>query len=305
MLYKDFLTFWLENYVKPDTKFRTYLRYSQIVRIYVAEKVGEYDLSELTPIILQTFIADMLTNGNGRWGADGLAPNTVNSIVSVLKNSLKTAYMLGCTDRQLGDKIKRPKVSERKIECFSIREQRKIENAVLTGRKHKYFGVLLCLYTGLRIGEVVALKWNDIDLKKGMLSVNKTCYDTPEGLVFDDPKTVHSRRIIPLPRQIMPILREKRKTSKSDFVVSEKGKPVSVRSFQRSFELLLKRHRIEHRGFHSLRHTFATRALESGMDVKTLSEILGHKNPSITLSRYAHSLMEHKSAMMNRLGKLL
>ncbi|MDY5874449.1 MAG: site-specific integrase [Bacilli bacterium] len=305
MLYKDFLTFWLENYVKPDTKFRTYLRYSQIVRIYVAEKVGEYDLSELTPIILQTFIADMLTNGNGRWGADGLAPNTVNSIVSVLKNSLKTAYMLGCTDRQLGDKIKRPKVRERKIECFSIREQRKIENAVLTSRKHKYFGVLLCLYTGLRIGEVVALKWNDIDLKKGMLSVNKTCYDTPDGLVFDDPKTVHSRRIIPLPRQIMPILREKRKTSKSDFVVSEKGKPVSVRSFQRSFELLLKRHRIEHRGFHSLRHTFATRALESGMDVKTLSEILGHKNPSITLSRYAHSLMEHKSAMMNRLGKLL
>lgn len=305
MLYKDFLTFWLENYVKPDTKFRTYLRYSQIVRIYVAEKVGEYDLSELTPIILQTFIADMLTNGNGRWGADGLAPNTVNSIVSVLKNSLKTAYMLGCTDRQLGDKIKRPKERERKIECFSIREQRKIENAVLTSRKHKYFGVLLCLYTGLRIGEVVALKWNDIDLKKGMLSVNKTCYDTPDGLVFDDPKTVHSRRIIPLPRQIMPILREKRKTSKSDFVVSEKGKPVSVRSFQRSFELLLKRHRIEHRGFHSLRHTFATRALESGMDVKTLSEILGHKNPSITLSRYAHSLMEHKSAMMNRLGKLL
>lgn len=305
MLYKDFLTFWLENYVKPDTKFRTYLRYSQIVRIYVAEKVGEYDLSELTPIILQTFIADMLTNGNGRWGADGLAPNTVNSIVSVFKNSLKTAYMLGCTDRQLGDKIKRPKVRERKIECFSIREQRKIENAVLTSRKHKYFGVLLCLYTGLCLGEVVALNWKDIDLKRGMLSVNKTCYDTPDGLVFDDPKTVHSRRIIPLPRQIMPILREKRKTSKSDFVVSDKGKPVSVRSFQRSFELLLKRHRIKHRGFHALRHTFATRALESGMDVKTLSEILGHKNPSITLSRYAHSLMEHKSAMMNRLGKLL
>ena len=78
-----------------------------------------------------------------------------------------------------------------------------------------------------------------------------------------------------------------------------------VRSYQKTFELLLKRLRIPHKGFHSLRHTFATRALECGMDVKTLSEILGHKNPTITLKRYAHSMMEHKAEMMNRLGKLL
>ena len=83
------------------------------------------------------------------------------------------------------------------------------------------------------------------------------------------------------------------------------GNAVSIRSYQRSFELLLKRQNIVHCGFHSLRHTFATRALECGMDVKTLSEILGHKNPTVTLNRYAHSLLEHKAAMMNRLGKLL
>ena len=88
-------------------------------------------------------------------------------------------------------------------------------------------------------------------------------------------------------------------------MVSANGKPVSVRSYQRSFELLLKRLNIPHKGFHSLWHTFATRALECGMDVKTLSEILGHKNPTVTLNRYAHSLMEHKAEMMNRLGKLL
>ena len=88
-------------------------------------------------------------------------------------------------------------------------------------------------------------------------------------------------------------------------MVSASGKPVSVRSYQRSFESLLKRLNIPHKGFHSLRHTFATRALECGMDVKTLSEILGHKNPAVMLNRYAHSLMEHKADMMNRLGKLL
>ncbi|MCI8369923.1 MAG: tyrosine-type recombinase/integrase [Clostridia bacterium] len=80
--------------------------------------------------------------------------------------------------------------------------------------------------------------------------------------------------------------------------------PVSVRSYQRSFELLLKKLNIPHKGFHALRHTFATRALECGMDVKTLSELLGHKNTGITLNRYAHSLIEHKTEVMNRLGKI-
>ena len=97
----------------------------------------------------------------------------------------------------------------------------------------------------------------------------------------------------------------KKQKSKSKYVIEENGKMVTIRSYQRSFALLLKKLNIEHRGFHSLRHTFATRALESGMDVKTLSEILGHKNATITLNRYAHSLMEHKQEMMNRLGKML
>ena len=106
-------------------------------------------------------------------------------------------------------------------------------------------------------------------------------------------------------KQLLPILKGIKKKNDASFVVSAKGKSVSVRSYQRSFELLLKRLNIPHKGFHSLRHTFATRALECGMDVKTLSEILGHKNPTVTLNRYAHSLMEHKADMMNRLGKLL
>jgi integrase len=88
-------------------------------------------------------------------------------------------------------------------------------------------------------------------------------------------------------------------------IAGNNGKVVSVRSYQQSFECLLKNLHIDHKGFHSLRHTFATRAIECGMDIKTLSEILGHKNPTITLNRYAHSLMDHKREMMNKLGKLL
>lgn len=163
----------------------------------------------------------------------------------------------------------------------------------------------MCLYAGLRIGELIALQWKDIDLQKGLLTISRSCHDTSSGIVFDEPKTATSHRVIPLPKQLLPKLKSIKKSSNSDFVVSVGGNAVSVRSYQRSFELLLKRQNIVHRGFHSLRHTFATRALECGMDVKTLSEILGHKNPTVTLNRYAHSLLEHKAAMMNRLGKLL
>ena len=121
----------------------------------------------------------------------------------------------------------------------------------------------------------------------------------------NEPKTTHSKRIIPLPKRILAILKEHKKRSKSEYVVSDNGKPIYLRSYQRTFELLLKKLNIPHKGFHALRHTFATRALECGMDVKTLADILGHKNPQITLNRYVHSLMEHKRMMMNKLDKLL
>jgi integrase len=101
------------------------------------------------------------------------------------------------------------------------------------------------------------------------------------------------------------MLREMKKHRSSDLVITGKNGPLAVRSYQRSFELLQNRLGIPRRGFHALRHTFATRAIECGMDIKSLSEILGHKNPTITLNRYVHSLMEHKKSMMDKLGRLL
>ena len=304
MKYTQWLNIWLENYIKPSSKERTYIRYEQLIRTHIAPKIGETDVNDLTPIALQSFVTELLNGGNKKTGK-GLSANTVNAIISVMQNSLRTAHLLGYAKEYTANMIKRPKLKERKIECFTLAEQKKIETAVFENKKTKLFGIVLCLYSGLRIGELIALQWKDIDFAKGLLTVSRSCHDTSGGIVFDEPKTATSRRIIPLPKQLLPKLKIIKKSSNSDFVVSVGGNAVSVRSYQRSFELLLKRLNIDHRGFHSLRHTFATRALECGMDVKTLSEILGHKNPTITLNRYAHSLLEHKSAMMNRLGKLL
>lgn len=223
---------------------------------------------------------------------------------------MATAHLLELTDRYEMDKLKRTKAKEKTIECFAPAEQKLIEQAVMADKREKMKGIILCLYTGLRIGELLALEWEDIDFRKAELTVNKTCHDgkNKNGIfcrITDTPKTSHSRRIIPLPGQLIPILREMKKQSNSPFVISGNKEFLSIRSYQRSFELLQKQLGIQRRGFHALRHTFATRAIECGMDIKSLSEIFGHKNPMITLNRYVHSLMEHKRAMMDKLGRII
>jgi len=309
MKYQEWLNNWLTNYIQPSSKLRTYTRYTEIVSQHIIPKLGAFELDEITPYVLQCFITDLLTKGNLKTGK-GLSANSTNAIITVVQNSLKTAYTLGFTKEYIADKVKRPRAAEKKVECFSSVEQKKIEQYIITKNKPKLIGIVLCLYTGLRIGELLALEWSDIDFTKGELCVSKTCHDGKNNTgtfsrITDKPKTESSIRTIPLPKQIVPLLREAKKKSHSTFVVSNGEKSISVRSYQRSFASLLEKLEIPHRGFHSLRHTFSTRALECGMDVKTLSEILGHKSPTVTLNRYVHSLMDHKKDMMNRLGKLL
>lgn len=307
MKYKKWLNVWLEHYIRPNAKQRTCNTYAQVVEKHIAPAIGDYELDELTPILLQSFVTELLSHDNSKT-QKGLAVSTVNLVITIIQNSLEAAVMLGKAKENTASRIKRPRPKQKSISCFSVAEQKKIEHAAMNDRRDKMFGVVVCLYTGLRIGELLALTWEDIDLQKGLLTVSKTCHDGKTengfGQIVDEPKTESSKRIIPVPKQLLPRLRELKRAEKSPYVVSINGKPVTVRSYQRSFALLLNKHGIAHRNFHSLRHTFATRALECGMDVKTLSEILGHKNATVTLNRYAHSLLEHKSDMMNRLGKL-
>lgn len=309
MKYIKWLTIWMQNTIQYTTKPKTYERYNELIIGHIKTKLGDYELNELTPLILQNFITELLQSGNLLTGK-GLSSNTVNIIITILQNSLKSAFFCKELNEYVADKIQRPKIKEKEIACFSITEQRKIEKAVLTSNQDKLFGILICLYTGLRIGELLALEWNDIDLLKGTLIVSKTCY-YGKGMTnkfqrrISLPKTKSSNRIIPIPQVLLPMLKRIKSRSLSIYVIANKEKPISIRSYQRSFSLLLKNIGLNHRGFHAIRHTFATRAIEKGIDVKTLSEILGHKNASITLNRYVHSLLEHKRKMMNKLSDLL
>lgn len=308
MKYGCWLQLWLDNYVKPAVKQRTYERYGEIIERYVSGNLGGFEIDELLPARLQIYTVSMLKNGKLN-GGGGLRPNTVNSIITVIQHSLKAAYAAGETGSYIGDRIQRPAVRKTEISCFTHAEQRLIEEEIAGKKNVKMYGVILCMYTGLRLGELLALEKTDTD--GASIRVTKSCHDGKDvngkfTRRTDTPKTPSSVRVIPIPKQLRPMVRMLQKNGKSPYLINSKdGKVIAVRSYQRSFELLLKRLGIPHRGFHALRHTFATRALECGMDVKTLSEILGHKNPSTTLLHYAHSLDEHKNAMMNKVGEFL
>lgn len=225
MIYKEWLKEWLEIYVRPTLKIRTFYRYTDIVKNHLIKKLGDKKLSELTPAVIQKCIVELSRNGNMKT-QKGLSPCTVNSIINVIQGSLKAAFELGYIKEYHGDKIKRPRKEEKMIECFSVAEQQKIQKYVLSSKKQKLFGIVLCMFTGMRIGELLALRWEDIDLKNETITICKSCYDGKDenGKTVrkeGTPKTKSSIRMIPVPKQLKPVIREYAKKAGSPYVVSE------------------------------------------------------------------------------------
>ena len=309
MKLKEWLDIWLNKYTKFAVKLRTYERYRYIIEKHINPKLGEFNLDDLLAVTLQDYVLSELESGN-LISSKGLANNSVIGIVNVLKSALKLAKSLEISALDNSDKIKLPMATEKPVTAFEKWEQEKLEKYCLSSNKTNYLGIVICLYTGIRLGELLALTWNDIDFKSGIMTISKTAYRIKQNgnpqVVIDKPKTKNSSRLIPLPKQLLEILKRAKKITKSDFILSTRtGGIVGTRAYQKTYERILKKLNIPYKNFHSLRHTFATRAIEMGMDVKTLSEILGHKNPVITLQRYTHSMLSYKTEMMNKMGKML
>ena len=309
MKLKEWLDIWLNKYTKFAVKLRTYERYRYIIEKHINPKLGEFNLDDLSAVTLQDYVLSELESGN-LISSKGLANNSVIGIVNVLKSALKLAKSLEISVLDNSNKIKLPMATEKPVTAFEKWEQEKLEKYCLSSNKTNYLGIVICLYTGIRLGELLALTWNDIDFKSGIMTISKTAYRIKQNgnpqVVIDKPKTKNSSRLIPLPKQLLEILKRAKRISKSDFVLSTRtGGIVGTRAYQKTYERILKKLDIPYKNFHSLRHTFATRAIEMGMDVKTLSEILGHKNPVITLQRYTHSMLSYKTEMMNKMGKML
>lgn len=309
MKLKDWIYIWLNKYEKNIIRFRTFVKYEHYINNHIVPVLGEYNLTELTPQVLQDFVIQKINGGNLITG-QGLAMTTTRNMVAVLKRALKKAVTLEIIEKEYTDTITLPPISEKRVTAFEKTEQKTLENYCLSHSRKNYLGIVICLYTGIRLGELLALTWDDIDFEKRLMSINKSVCTIrrmqEKIVVIERPKTKTSVRVIPVPRQLVSILRKMKAKKRSEFVIETKTRNmVEQRAYQRTYQRILKRIGLPYHNFHALRHTFATRALEMGMDVKTVSEILGHKSASMTLSRYTHSMMSYKIDMMNKLGKEL
>lgn len=299
--YKDYIYEWLLN-KKVYIKESSYANYSNLVFNYIIPKIGELYLENINNKIIQDYILELYNNG--------LSIKTIKDIVSVIKNSLYKAF------------------NENKIKVFRLRfnypkdnfikniyvlsrdEQNKIINYVFDNINNKTIGILLSLFLGVRIGELCALKWKDIDFKNNMLNINKTiqriyikdkCLNTSK-IIITNPKTFKAIRNIPINKDLLEILKTL-KSNNDNYILSGTNKYIEPRSYRMYFNNVLKIINVEHFNFHSLRHTFATNCVQLGIDYKTVSELLGHSSINITLNLYVHPRLSQKKKCIEALYK--
>ena len=300
---------WLEKFQKEHIKARTYNRYQGLIEMHIVPALGDQDISSLSRKEIQNFLINQKKDGNMR-SKETLSATSTNMMLSLLNLAFEYACDMEYIKENPCIRIRRARADTKKVEAFSTDEQRAVEAEIAKSGDRRLHGIILCLYTGLRLGELIALTWSDIDFKLGTLKVTKTAYRAQNeygiwNLCIDTPKTESSERVIPLPKYITDMLSQDHNVAKTPYIVeNKKAERMSIRSYQYLFERLTEKAGVRKLNFHALRHTFATRALECGMDIKTLSELMGHKNASITLNRYAHSMMDTKIAAMNKLEKL-
>ncbi len=310
MTTQNLLTEWLEIYQKEHIKARTYSRYQGLITMHIVPALGDRSISELGRREIQDFLSQQKKDGNMRNG-EKLSATSTNMMLSVLNLAFEYACDMEYVEENPCVRVRRTKAETKKIEAFTVEEQRAIETEIAMAEDKRLHGILLCLYTGLRIGELLGLTWNDVDLERGVIKITKTVYREKNEsgtwqICVDTPKTKASDRVIPLPEYITNMLRQDYENAQTPYVVeNKKGERMSIRSYQYIFEKLTERTGVRKLNFHALRHTFATRAIECGMDIKTVADIMGHQNASITLNRYAHCMLDHKIEMMQKLPRVL
>ena len=321
----DWMDRWLESYAKPTVKLSTYCSYEQYIRSHIKPQIGALYLNTLRVDDLQDFFNERGQNGNVK-GPGGLSPKTLTNMRNLLHMALDQAVKNKLIKENPIEGVRLPKNVQREMRVLSREEQDRLIKAARQAPEPAAFGIIFDLFTGLRLGELCGLRWKNVDMEQGLFRVCETRNRLPnhdDSIVasttvetVSSTKTDHSRRTVYLLDELFQDLKYYKEIQDSiaaeypgynqeGYVFCQKnGQPYEPRTYQDLFKRCVRQAGIRDTNFHALRHTFATRSLEQGMDVVTLSRLLGHANPSITMDKYGHALDDHKRSSIGKLGGL-
>lgn len=290
--FSDSIKEWLNT--KISIKDTTYYNYLSIIDSRIKPYFKNMKLKDLKDSHIINFIKKMQN--------DGLSNKRIKDILLILRQFFKY--------QKIDINIDYPKIKKKTIQTFNDEEIKIIEKLLLNSSNIKDFGIVITLFSGLRIGELCALQWKDINIDNQVMNISKTLVRIKNNdnsrqktkVVIDTPKTDMSIRDVPIHSVLIPYLKKFKENQNNEyFILTGSNNFLSPNKYYNYYIKLLDRLKIKKYTFHTLRHTFATRALINGIDIKTLSEVLGHSSVKITLDRYVHIKTEEKLIQINKL----
>ncbi|MDO4169336.1 MAG: tyrosine-type recombinase/integrase [Lachnospiraceae bacterium] len=297
---------WLFS-MKNKVKESTYAKYNHLIKAHIQPVLGGYLLKELDNQCLDQFIEQKLTNGKLN-GSGGLSPKTVSDLLSLVSQVIRFGNERGypCAQNLV---IHYPKQIKPQIKILSDKQQKTLESYLFEHKDSISMGIILSLYTGLRIGEVCGLKWGDFCLDENLLYVERTLMriqntdsnsKTKTKILIDKPKSDCSIRIVPISSFLIPYLQTLKKGNSCYFLTGTCNY-MEPRMYFKKYKVIMENCDLGEFNYHALRHTFATRCVEKGFDMKSLSEILGHADVTTTFRRYVHPSINMKKKQIELL----
>lgn len=295
---------WLES-CKNRVKESTYAKYKYVGDHYLLPYFDGYDIEEISTALVQQYIYQ---HTQSEQSTDKFAPATLKVAISVLKLIISYASNINIKTSVHFNQI-HIKNDYQEPRFLTLEEQKVIEEHLSKTNDKSSIGIWLGLFMGMRIGEICALKWNDISWESQSIYVHKTLQrinnvsddGTKTKIIIDNPKSINSLRYIPIPDFCVTKIKSFEPDDKDNYILTGTKQYMEPRRLEYYFSKFMVECQLDNVHFHTLRHTFTTRCIELGFDIKTLSEILGHSSVSITLNRYAHSSLKLKSDNMKKL----
>jgi integrase len=304
-----------KSVISLKVKASTYAGYMSTLELHILPEFGNRKIHSLTVVDMGLFAQNKLDNGRAD-KKGGLSAKTVRDMLFVIKAIIDFAFKENIIES--GIAFTYPKQQQKKMRVLSHGEQSSLETVLRKDMDIHKLGIFLCLYTGLRVGEICALRWQDISPDFDILSIRETLQrvknvntdNTDENknktkILVDTPKSPRSAREIPVPKFLSPYLQNFAREDRAYFLSTKDNAFTEPRTMQNHFARSAKTANIAGANYHCLRHTFATRCIEADVDIKSLSEILGHSSVNITLNNYVHSSFEQKRKGIDKLEQYI